>query len=145
MSTWKRAFLYTVRKKVKTVILVLLLLAMSTFTLTGLSIYNAADNPLSACGNPQAGASALNQMKITVRTGSISRRREEQWSVIRELPSLTVSLQRILSLYRASALGRDGVSWWFTGKQGIHRRFLPFLRPSRTQPFASCKRFQFQR
>jgi len=44
MSTWKRAFLYTVRKKVKTVILFLLLLAMSTFTLTGLSIYKAADD-----------------------------------------------------------------------------------------------------
>ena len=44
MSTWKRAFLYTVRKKVKTVILFFLLLAMSTFTLTGLSIYKAADN-----------------------------------------------------------------------------------------------------
>ena len=48
MSTWKRAFLYTVRKKVKTVILFLLLLAMSTFTLTGLSIYKAADNSASS-------------------------------------------------------------------------------------------------
>ena len=48
MSTWKRAFLYTVRKKVKTVILFLLLLAMSTFTLTGLSIYKAAENSASS-------------------------------------------------------------------------------------------------
>lgn len=48
MSTWKRAFLYTVRKKVKTVILFFLLLAMSTFTLTGLSIYKAADNSASS-------------------------------------------------------------------------------------------------
>ena len=39
----KSIFIYST-EKVKTVILVLLLLAMSTFTLTGLSIYKAADN-----------------------------------------------------------------------------------------------------
>ena len=43
MSTWKRAFLYVIRKKVKTVLLFCVLLAMSTFILTGLSIYKATD------------------------------------------------------------------------------------------------------
>lgn len=44
MSTWKRAFLYVIRKKVKTILLFLVLLAMSTFILAGLSIYKAADD-----------------------------------------------------------------------------------------------------
>ncbi len=44
MSTWKRAFLYVIRKKVKTVLLFCVLLAMSTFILTGLSIYKATDD-----------------------------------------------------------------------------------------------------
>lgn len=44
MSTWKRAFLYVIRKKVKTILLFFVLLAMSTFVLTGLSIYKAADD-----------------------------------------------------------------------------------------------------
>lgn len=44
MSTWKRAFLYVIRKKMKTVLLFLVLLAMSTFVLAGLSIYKAADD-----------------------------------------------------------------------------------------------------
>ncbi len=52
MSTWKRAFLYTVRKKSKNGYFISLLLAMSTFTLTGLSIYKAAKIPHPACGNP---------------------------------------------------------------------------------------------
>ncbi|MEY8392686.1 FtsX-like permease family protein [Lachnospiraceae bacterium 45-W7] len=44
MSIWKRAFLYVIRKKVKTILLFFVLLAMSTFVLTGLSIYKAADD-----------------------------------------------------------------------------------------------------
>ena len=44
MSTWKRAFLYVIRKKVKTVLLFCVLLAMSTLILTGLSIYKATDD-----------------------------------------------------------------------------------------------------
>ena len=44
MSIWKRAFLYVIRKKVKTVLLFCVLLAMSTFILTGLSIYKATDD-----------------------------------------------------------------------------------------------------
>ena len=44
MSIWKRAFLYVIRKKVKTILLFFALLAMSTFVLTGLSIYKAADD-----------------------------------------------------------------------------------------------------
>ena len=44
MSTWRRAFLYVIRKKVKTVLLFCVLLAMSTFILTGLSIYKATDD-----------------------------------------------------------------------------------------------------
>lgn len=44
MSTWKRAFLYVIRKKVKTVFLFCVLLVMSTFILTGLSIYKATDD-----------------------------------------------------------------------------------------------------
>ena len=44
MSTWKRAFLYVIRKKVKTVLLFCVLLAMSTFILTGLCIYKATDD-----------------------------------------------------------------------------------------------------
>ncbi len=44
MSTWKRAFLYVIRKKVKTVLLFCVLLAMSSFILTGLSIYKATDD-----------------------------------------------------------------------------------------------------
>ena len=43
MNTWKRAFLYTMRKKTKTLILFLVLVTISTFILTGLSIYKAAD------------------------------------------------------------------------------------------------------
>ena len=43
MSTLKRAFLYTMRKKTKTLILFLVLVTISTFILTGLSIYKAAD------------------------------------------------------------------------------------------------------
>ena len=44
MSTLKRAFLYTMRKKTKTLILFLVLVTISTFILTGLSIYKAADD-----------------------------------------------------------------------------------------------------
>ena len=44
MSTLKRAFLYTMRKKSKTLILFLVLVTISTFILTGLSIYKAADD-----------------------------------------------------------------------------------------------------
>ena len=44
MSTLKRAFLYTMRKKTKTFILFLVLVTISTFILTGLSIYKAADD-----------------------------------------------------------------------------------------------------
>lgn len=44
MSTLKRAFLYTLRKKTKTIILFLVLVTISTFILTGLSIYKAADD-----------------------------------------------------------------------------------------------------
>lgn len=44
MSTWRRAFLYVIRKKVKTVLLFCVLLAMSTLILTGLSIYKATDD-----------------------------------------------------------------------------------------------------
>ena len=43
MNTLKRAFLYTMRKKTKTLILFLVLVTISTFILTGLSIYKAAD------------------------------------------------------------------------------------------------------
>ena len=44
MNTLKRAFLYTMRKKTKTLILFLVLVTISTFILTGLSIYKAADD-----------------------------------------------------------------------------------------------------
>lgn len=44
MSILKRAFLYTMRKKTKTLILFLVLVTISTFILTGLSIYKAADD-----------------------------------------------------------------------------------------------------
>ena len=44
MSTLKRAFLYTMRKKTKTLILFLVLVTISTFILTGLSVYKAADD-----------------------------------------------------------------------------------------------------
>ena len=44
MSTLKRAFLYTMRKKAKTFIMFLVLVTISTFILTGLSIYKAADD-----------------------------------------------------------------------------------------------------
>lgn len=44
MGTLKRAFLYTMRKKTKTLILFLVLVTISTFILTGLSIYKAADD-----------------------------------------------------------------------------------------------------
>ena len=44
MSTLKRAFLYTMRKKTKTLIMFLVLVTISTFILTGLSIYKAADD-----------------------------------------------------------------------------------------------------
>lgn len=44
MSTLKRAFLHTMRKKTKTLILFLVLVTISTFILTGLSIYKAADD-----------------------------------------------------------------------------------------------------
>ena len=44
MSTLKRAFLYTMRKKTKTLILFLVLVTISTFILTGLSIYKAVDD-----------------------------------------------------------------------------------------------------
>lgn len=44
MSTLKRAFLYTLRKKTKTIILFLVLVTISTFILTGLSIYKVADD-----------------------------------------------------------------------------------------------------
>ena len=44
MNTLKRAFLYTLRKKTKTLILFLVLVTISTFILTGLSIYKAADD-----------------------------------------------------------------------------------------------------
>lgn len=44
MSTLKRAFLYTIRKKTKSLILFLVLVTISTFILTGLSIYKAADD-----------------------------------------------------------------------------------------------------
>ena len=44
MSTLKRAFLFTMRKKTKTLILFLVLVTISTFILTGLSIYKAADD-----------------------------------------------------------------------------------------------------
>ncbi len=44
MSTWRRAFLYVIRKKVKTILLFCVLLAMSTLILTGLSIYKATDD-----------------------------------------------------------------------------------------------------
>lgn len=44
MSTLKRAFLYTMRKKTKTLILFLVLVTISTFILTGLFIYKAADD-----------------------------------------------------------------------------------------------------
>ena len=44
MSTWKRAFLYVIRKKVKTILLFCVLLAMSTFILTGLCIYKATED-----------------------------------------------------------------------------------------------------
>ena len=43
MNLWKRALLYTMRKKGKTVILFLVLFVMSTFVLTGLAIRSAAD------------------------------------------------------------------------------------------------------
>lgn len=44
MNTLKRAFLYTMRKKTKTLILFLVLVTISTFILTGLSIYKAVDD-----------------------------------------------------------------------------------------------------
>ena len=44
MNTLERAFLYTMRKKTKTLILFLVLVTISTFILTGLSIYKAADD-----------------------------------------------------------------------------------------------------
>lgn len=44
MSTLKRAFLYTIRKKTKSLILFWVLVTISTFILTGLSIYKAADD-----------------------------------------------------------------------------------------------------
>ncbi len=44
MSTLKRAFLYTMRKKTKTFILFLVLVTISTFILTGLSIYKATND-----------------------------------------------------------------------------------------------------
>ena len=56
MNTLKRAFLYTMRKKTKTLILFLVLVTISTFILTGLSIYKAADDSAlslrqSVCGS----------------------------------------------------------------------------------------------
>lgn len=42
MNLWKRAFLYTIRKKGKTLILFLVLFILSTFVLSGLSILSAA-------------------------------------------------------------------------------------------------------
>ena len=44
MNTLKRAFLYTMRKKTKTLILFLVLVTISTFILTGLSIYKATND-----------------------------------------------------------------------------------------------------
>ena len=44
MNTLKRAFLHTMRKKTKTLILFLVLVIISTFILTGLSIYKATDD-----------------------------------------------------------------------------------------------------
>lgn len=44
MNTLKRAFLYTMRKKTKTLILFLVLVTISTFILTGLSIYKVVDD-----------------------------------------------------------------------------------------------------
>ena len=42
MSIFKRAFLYVVRKRGKTILLFAILLIMATFVLTGLSIWKAA-------------------------------------------------------------------------------------------------------
>lgn len=44
MNTLKRAFLYTMRKKTKTLILFLVLVTISTFILTGLSIYKVTND-----------------------------------------------------------------------------------------------------
>ena len=43
MSIFKRAFLYVVRKRGKTILLFAILLIMATFVLTGLSIWKAAE------------------------------------------------------------------------------------------------------
>lgn len=41
MNTFKRAFLYMIRKRVKTIIMFLVMLILSTFAITGISIYKA--------------------------------------------------------------------------------------------------------
>ena len=43
MNLWRRAYLYTVRKKGKSVLMLLILLMMSTMMLTCLSIQSASD------------------------------------------------------------------------------------------------------
>ena len=43
MSIFKRAFLYVIRKRGKTILLFAILLVMATFVLTGLSIWKASE------------------------------------------------------------------------------------------------------